>query len=92
MPDAEIRETTITPDGGTAIVRLQIADTPLADEHMAAIRLMVAVRLPHYKTALLEQYQREAVRAAEKILHRLVDDLGSDIQEWTPQLSPTVKR
>jgi hypothetical protein len=62
VPSAEIRETTVTPDADGSIVRLHISDVPLAVEHTPAIRIMIEAKLPPYRTALLEQYQREAIQ------------------------------
>jgi hypothetical protein len=91
MPNVEIRETTVTPDAFGSVVRLQISDVPLADEHTAAIRMTVEVRLPVYEApVLLAQWQREAILKAVRDLHPIGEALAQEIRRSPPHgnLSP----
>jgi len=91
MSKAEIRETIVTPDASGTLVQLQISDVPLPAED-AAIRITLAVRVPEYRLPLLAHLQREAMRTASAILRDLTQDLGSEIQDTSYDLSPTPKR
>jgi hypothetical protein len=90
----EIRETTVLPDENGAIVRLQISDAPLLSED-AAIRLILAVRVPAFQSPLLAQLEREAMKAAIEALRGLVQDKAKEIQEMegiSHNLDPVRKR
>jgi hypothetical protein len=68
MADAEIRQTTVTPDADGSIVRLQISDAPLQSES-ATMLLDMTVKLPEYTAPLLiAQFQRQALRVAMEVL------------------------
>jgi hypothetical protein len=92
MADAKILETTITQDADGVIVQLQISDAPpLAED--AAIRLVLTVRVPEYRTPLLAHLERAAMTEARNVLSALLQSKAQEIQDKPHNdLSPTPMR
>ncbi|MBN8832727.1 MAG: hypothetical protein J0G94_19420 [Sphingomonadales bacterium] len=77
----EVQRTIVSPtDNGTA-VSLFVSDKRPGDE-TASFALQIDVQLPEYpKAALLEQVQRDAMKAAQDRLSELLRELMQKIQE-----------
>ena len=89
MPNAEIRETTVTPDADGSIVRLHISDVPLEDEYTPAIRILIEAKLPDYEPPLLlGQLQREAMKIAQNALTPILEKLAKEIGGSRFDLNP----
>lgn len=71
LPDAKILETTVTPNAGGAVVRLQIADGPL-DPASYSILLELSVKIPLPRLATLAQIERDAMDLANSVLAALL--------------------
>lgn len=79
LPQTSIIETTVKPNGGGVLVRIEIADGSLGPEGTATIHLDMAVTLPRYRTALLAHYQRGAIDLAHSVLSEHLRNLKNEI-------------
>jgi hypothetical protein len=85
----EIRETIVTPVANGQVVQLHISDVPLDDEG-GAFRLVLRAKLPSFRTPLVRQLQREAMKIAQDKMTDLLKNLASEIQKT--ELSPEPHR
>ena len=79
MAIVAIRETTVTPQGGGLVVRLQMSDAPLLDESATTL-LDVKMRLPRSGVSVLEHLQIELVLKIQEIMKSMAEDIGLRIQ------------
>ena len=74
-----IRETTILAGDGFDVVQLHISDAA-PDDEAATFVVKIHARLPQLPTPTVAHIQRQAMKAADDTLNRILQELAAEIK------------
>lgn len=86
LPNAKILETTLIPNAGGSVVRIQISDGSL-DPASYSMRLDLSVAIQHSALTALAQIEHDAMNFANSVLAELVRQKEADLKRGRQEKS-----